>query len=353
MAPWRISPSPEPGSDWRTSDMAIPRILRRQGRHPRRAAAALVVIALIGTATASVSSATALPTNGRIAFARATPDHQDDQTFTANADGSDVHELLPGFTSGSPHWSPDGRHVAVISGLGAPCPPTCTGNTVIIDPVTGTYRTLASQGFPAVSTFCSIWSPDGARFLCDGGNDDNPAVNGIYTIRSSDGGGLTRITDSGGMTDAPIAWSPDGLKIAFGRNEQGSCTMRSAIYVVNVDGSGLHRITPWGFCDDDGSWSPDGTRIAFVKDDGNIFTVHPDGTGLAQLPLATASRAFAGDIAWSPDGARMVFILTLQTGAHSFQSGLGTANADGTNVRQITVSPTFDHQADWGRMAVP
>jgi TolB protein len=165
---------------------------------------------------------------------------------------------------------------------------------------------------------------------------------------------LTRITVAdGGMTDSPMAWSPDGLKIVFGRFQQGNCTNRSAIYVVNVDGTGLHRITPWGFCDGEGSWSPDGTRIAFVKDDGNIFTVHPDGTGLAQLPLATGSRAYAGDVAWSPDGARIVFILTLQTGAHSFQSGLGTANADGTNVRQITVSPTFDHQADWGRVAVP
>jgi TolB protein len=323
--------------------------------HVLRILGALVASLAVGLASGSGPARASGPlvTNGRIAFARATPDQQDDQTFTANADGSDVRELLPGFTSGSPHWSPDGRFVAVISGLGTTCPPTCTGNTVIIDPVNGTYRTLASQGFPAVSTFCSIWSPDAAHFLCDGENGDNPAVNGIYTIRSSDGGGLTRITDAGGMTDAPIAWSPDGRKIAFGQNDQGNCTKRSAIYVVNVDGTDLHRITPWGFCDDDGSWSPDGSRIAFVKDSGDIFTVHPDGTGLAQLPLATGSRAFAGDVAWSPDGNRIVFILTLQTGAHSFVRGLGTANADGTNVRQITVSPTFDHSADWGRVALP
>jgi hypothetical protein len=28
--------------------------------------------------------------------------------------------------------------------------------------------------------------------------------------------------------------------------------------------------------------------------------------------------------------------------------GLGTANADGTNVLQITISPTFDHSPSWG-----
>jgi TolB protein len=324
--------------------------------HPTRILGAFVASLAIALASGSGPARAAGPdvTNGRIAFARATPDHQDDQTFTANADGSDVRELLPEFTSGSPHWSPDGRYVAVISGLGAACPPTCTGNTVIIDPTTGNDRTLASQGFPAVSTFCSIWSPDATYFLCDGENDNDATVNGIYTIRSSDGGGLTRITSAvDGMVDVPIAYSPDGTQIAFGRTSFHDCSSRSAIYVVNLDGSGLHRITPWGFCDDDGSWSPDGTRIAFVKDNGDIFTVHPDGTGLAQLPLATSVRAFAGDVAWSPDGNRIVFILTLQTGAHSFVEGLGTANADGSNVQQITVSPTFDHSADWGRVPTP
>jgi TolB protein len=322
----------------------------------RRLGPAFIIVCAIIVAFAAPAAVQAGPpvANGRIAFARATPDFQNDQTFTANADGSDIRPLFPAFESSSPHWSPDGRSIAVTSGLGAPCPPTCTGNTVIVDPTTGSYRILLAQGFPAVSTWCSIWSPDATHFACDGENDDNAAVNGIYTVRPSDGGGLTRITVAdNGMVDVPIAWSPDGRQIAFGRTVFHDCSNRSAIYVVNVDGTGLRRITPWGFCDDDGSWSPDGSRIAFVKPNGSIFTVHPDGTGLAQLPLMTNARSFAGDVAWSPDGRDIAFILTIQTGAHSFVSGLGTANADGTNVRQITDSPTFDHSADWGRVPTP
>jgi Tol biopolymer transport system component len=311
-----------------------------------------LLIAALSAATVPVAARTG-GVNGRIAFARATPDRQDDVAYIADSDGTNLRELLPGFTSGSPHWSPDGREVAVISGLGTTCPPACTGNTVIVNATSGTYRVLASQGYPPVGTFCSIWSPDATHFLCEGGNDDNPAVNGVYTIRSSDGGGLTRITNAGGMGDVPIDYSPDGRQIVFGRTSFHDCSAKSAIYVVNVDGSGLRRITPWGFCDDDGSWSPDGTRIAFVKPDGSIFTVHPDGTGLAQLALQTFGRSFAGDVTWSPDGRRIIFILTIQTGPHSFQEGLGTADADGTNVRQITVSSTFDHSADWGAVVNP
>ena len=35
-------------------------------------------------------------------------------------------------------------------------------------------------------------------------------------------------------------------------------------------------------------------------------------------------------------------------GARSFQEGIATANADGSDVQYVTETPTFDHQADWG-----
>src|SRR4051794_8754952 len=101
-----------------------------------------VVAVVIGLLVVAPAGAKAPGENGRIAFARFDPDVGDSLTYTANPDGSDVRELLPGFTSESPRWSPDGTEVAVVSGLGIPCPPTCTGNTVIINAATGSYRVL-------------------------------------------------------------------------------------------------------------------------------------------------------------------------------------------------------------------
>jgi Tol biopolymer transport system component len=305
--------------------------------------------ALVALTAMPAASAKAPGANGRIAFARFDPAFGDDATYTMNPNGSDVQPLFPSFASNSPHWSPDGAEVAVVSGLGIPCPPTCTGNTVIINPATGDYRVLASQGFPAVSTFCSIWSPDASHFVCDGENDSDASVNGLYTIRSSDGGGLTRITNAGGGADLPIDYSPDGQQIVFARTDPfHNCDSKSALYVVNVDGSGLHRITPWGFCDDDGSWSPDGTKIAFAsgKRLGKIYVVRPDGTGLAQIPIAVSSLGGLGDVSWSPDGTKIAFILFTRRGPGTEQDGIYTANADGTDVQQLTT--TFEHQTDWG-----
>jgi Tol biopolymer transport system component len=325
--------------------MRLPRLIFPAGRRTAfiaTAAAAIVFVVVGGPAQAKVPGS-----NGRIAFARDDPALGDTVTYTANPDGSHMQPLLPGFTSGLPHWSPDGSEVAVGSSLGLPC---CDFpySAVIINPDTGSFRTLAMQD-PNVATFCTIWSPDATHLACAGDGPPDASVNGVYTIRSSDGGGLTRITNVEGAIDIPIDYSPDGTQIVFGRvdPEDHHCTKRSALYVVNVDGSGLHRITPWGFCDDDGSWSPDGSEIAF-EHRGSLFVVHPDGSGLAKIPLATGSpQSSAGDFSWSPDGTKIAFLLITSTG-----EGIATANADGSNVQQITNSPTFDNQPDWGSHAL-
>jgi Tol biopolymer transport system component len=285
-------------------------------------------------------------TNGLIAFVRS--DSNTDTTYIMNPDGSHLQAVLPGIEgTHAPHWSPDGTQLALLAPLDNPCPP-CAASTIIFNPDTGSYRILSPPD-PNLGTACSIWSPDASHFACEVGSNDG-SRNGIYTIRTSDGLGLTQVTSNPGGDDVPIDYSPDGSQIVFGRVDPNDhhCTTRSAIYVVNVDGSGLHRITPWGFCDDDGGWSPDGTEIAFAHQ-GSLFVVHPDGTGLAKIPIATGSFNREGDVTWSPDGTKIAFILFVQTAPGTSQEGIGTANADGSNVQLVTSAPPyFDHEADWG-----
>lgn len=281
---------------------------------------------------------------GQIVFTRAVTDRSEEAViYVANPDGTHMHELLPGLHSEeSPYWSPDGSQIAVLSGLGQPC---CTVAAVIVDPDTGAYRVLTMPD-PSLFTACVVWSPDAQRLACAGFGNEDPSRNGIYSIRTSDGQGLTRITSNPGGGDFPLDYSPNGEKIVFGRTDPSGPdgeNHNQALFVVNVNGSGLHRITPWGFYDEQGSWSPDGSKIAF-EHRGSIFTVHPDGTGLGKIPLAVAGPYGAGDIVWSPDGTKIAFLLVTQTG----QEGIATANADGSDVKQVTISPTFDHQADWG-----
>jgi Tol biopolymer transport system component len=292
----------------------------------------LIVLGLLA-ALATLAAPTAIPAggkaagpNGRIAFARDDPASTDGETFTytANPDGSDVQPLFPGFHAGFPRWSPDGSEVAIL----APCTDGEENCAVtIVNPDTGTFRQLKMPD-PTLFIACLAWSPYATHFACEGGNDDSSA-NGVYTIRSSDGGGLTRLTNAGGGSDIPIDYSPDGTQIVFGRFDVPNRPPRanSALFVLNLNGGAVRRITPWGFADNAGSWSPDGTKIAF-EHLGSLFVVDPDGTGLAKIPLEINGRSGAGDFAWSPDGNKIAFLLFSRTG-----QGIATANADGSDVQ--------------------
>ena len=285
--------------------------------------------------------------NGLIAFSRQDFLTGGAVTYTISPAGGAPQPLLSPFESGGPHWSPDGSLVAVASTLDQPCCDVLPYSSVIVNPDGGSFTALPMQD-PSVGTLCQIWAPDGRRLACDGENDNDASVNGVYTIRSSDGADLKRITNAGGMFDIPIDYSPDGTRIVFGRTGPNhECTTASGLFVVGADGGVPQRITPHGWCDDDGSWSPDGRWIAF-EHRGSLFVVHPDGSDLTKIPLAVGSRAFGGDFSWSPDGQQLVFLVFVVTGPGQFYEGIATANADGTNVRQLTISPSFDNQPDWG-----
>jgi hypothetical protein len=74
------------------------------------------------------------------------------------------------------------------------------------------------------------------------------------------------------------AWSPDGKKIAFVCRERSD----SGIYVMQADGSAQTRLAA-GDCSSTPDWSPDGAAIAFTGNDGEIYLIRADGTGLQKL----------------------------------------------------------------------
>jgi Tol biopolymer transport system component len=261
-----------------------------------------------------------------------------------NPDGKHLRAILPRVPTSVPHWSPDGSKLALQAALSG------GHSTIILNPDTGKRRVLSPPD-PNIATYCSVWSPDATHFACDGESDSTHAVNGVYTIRSSDGRGLKRVTNADGALDIPIAYSPDGKQIVFGRvGPNHNCLTTSALYVVYVNGGGLRRITPWGFCDDDGSWSPDGTKIAFASGNGHgrIYVVHPDGSGLRKIPLKVSGTSGLGDVSWSPDGTKITFILGGGSETGAGPEGIYTANDDGRDLQRVTSSPTFDHETAWG-----
>jgi Tol biopolymer transport system component len=195
---------------------------------------------------------------------------------------------------------------------------------------------------PDLNLGCGDVSPDGTRMVLEGFNDRRGDLNGIYTVRSSDGGNLVRLTD--GLDGYP-QYAPDGSRVVFLRTRPGVLPDGAgALFVVNVDGTGLRRITPWGFAFLQQSWSPDGSWIAFQKPYGRLYLVHPDGSGLHEVPLVLPAGMGARQPSWSPDGTRIVFSAEESDGADLFM-----VRPDGTDLERITdTTDVVETGADWG-----
>jgi Tol biopolymer transport system component len=304
----------------------------------------IFVSVLLLTGAVSVTGASGKPRgfNGKIV----TSVNGDAQVYTVHPDGTDQRLVAVDASPGQ--WSPDGHLISLVDEISG------AGQLLNVDSGSVVDLNLAAQ-YPDLFLACVVWSPDSARLACEGGFID-PSLQGVYTVRSSDGGDLRQVTSDPGGDDCPSDYSPNGQRLLFSRADATTYAM----YTVKLDGSGLRQVTPPGmnfnFCD--ASWSPQGNEIVFsahAPSDtrSTIWRMHTDGSGLRQLPISGCGGSFADPTSigcfsprWSPDGRKIVFArLVAATG----QEDLYTVNADGSGLFQVTRTPDIaEDGGDWG-----
>jgi Tol biopolymer transport system component len=314
--------------------------------------------AAIAVIVAVAAGAAPRGTNGRIVFARFDPALGDDFIYTANPDGSQERQLLPTGAEG-PRWSPYGSRVVVL--------PHDVDNVSarIVNPDDGSYRDIANPDPDRFFLPCNEpWSPDGQRLTCEAFGNDDQSVNGIYTLRASDGGGLERVTAAEpDGEDCAGDYSPNGKRLVFLRANYA--TFAFALFTIKLDGTGLRQISPTSsdqfFLNFDcGSWSPQRNEILFSvrapdTDRSTIWVVHSDGSGLRKIPIQGCGGPISDPNSigcftprWSPDGSKILFI-------HN-QPEVGwdlyTVNADGTGLAPAVTNPLNDESPDWGTHAL-
>ena len=288
----------------------------------------LVVSGCGGTkrATSTSATTTAQPQwhpqpadNGLIAFVRA------NGVMIADERGEKQRAITPpsgpyGPLYDQPAWSTDGKQLAFDRIRF----PTHAYEDVLVASARGArakaevvYRAgLPIGGHPA-------WAPDGRIVI----SSDEDVDEGDLLEASNISGRRFRLLplpgyksareEGSGPSDEEAAWSPDGRLIAFTRNE-------GELYTVRPDGSALHRLPPVAGHNPD--WSPDAKRILF--DDGrDIWIAEADGTKAARL-IAGPQRDF--DPAWSPDGTKILFVRKAREA-----TDVWVANADGSGLRML------------------
>jgi WD40 repeat protein len=325
----------------------------------------VTLLAIVLVSLTALPAAAKYPgTNGQIAFTRY--DDTGAHVFTANPDGGNPKQL-PADDADLAVWSPGGSQILITI-----CCPSGPPRPAIINADGTGFNLLSISGLPADGdVVCRAWSPDASQLLCLYTRDtDDHSLDGIYTIRVSDGAVLKRLTvnpypptGSFGGGDIPGDYSPDGRQFVFLRAKPGAGPMpdrnqSGALFVENTDGTGLRQITPYGLADSHNvpseSWSPDGKQILFGSVHGSfggaaagLYVVNTDGTGLRAIPLKIDSRSYPFNPRWSPDGSKIIFSLFTATGPGTGDEGIATANADGSGLSQVTSGGGYD-VADWG-----
>jgi WD40-like Beta Propeller Repeat len=313
-------------------------------------AAASPTSTTIESPRASLTPATPA-SGGKVVFSRHDLQTDDTFCFTIDPDGSNEARTHSG-ACGPP--SPDGRKILITvyqpSGFG----PLVGGRPATTNPDGSGFTVLDSYPKRQISLTCRYWSPDGRRLLCESGGDGMFTDDGIYTMRSSDGGDLVRLTRAPkDHEDQPQGYSPDGSRILF---ERVSDVEPSAEYIVNADGTGLVRLSASDLWAADfvlgADWSPDGSAVAFVaavESGGHpgLYVVNADGTGLRQIVTPDVGGLTAR---WSPDGRWIASSTCLRCGPQVFlihPDGTGrVALTDGSD-GSTSLTPVWSPDGSW------
>ena len=157
-----------------------------------------------------------------------------------------------------PVWSPDGRHLAYVSGH----LPGRTGKRVLN--IAAADGTGVLRSFPCPDAYCepTDWSRDG-RLLVNVRNDQGWDV---WTV-SADAGGSAKALLAQPFSERDARFSPDGGWIAYVSEETG----RPEISVRSIAGSKRVAISARGGAEP--VWRRDGSELYFVDTQGRLHSV--------------------------------------------------------------------------------
>lgn len=245
--------------------------------------------------------------------------------------------LVSNECSRRPSWSPDGSEIVFDYYAGPACPDSVT-EALVRASVTGVSQKEVMRSAEIRSPEAPVWSPQG-DWIAFSNNDWGGAAKGVYIIRP-DGTEMTHLTSERGY---PV-WSPDGKWIAF--------TGPDGTYAVRLDGAKFQLSAPSEvpYLYTSPSWSPDGRSLAYVcKRGGESFwsgvsdlcISHMDGSDVRNLTKDTVVKGVSWPD-WSPTGSRIVFI-----GRQGGQWDVFTVNSDGSDLINVTQSPSDEDRAMW------
>ena len=174
------------------------------------------------------------------------------------------------------------------------------------------------------------WSPTGEQILFASDRDRFPGSWDLY-LMDADGESVQPVFEKSAARRHPT-WSPDGEHIAYTRTVGGV----GYVYIATSDGKNEERMAIGG----SPAWSPDGSEIAYV------VRVAPDRLNIYILNVRTRKQkhffppddiSTAREPAWSPDGSKLAFMWHQKRPQD--EGEIYTLNRDGTGLQELVREP--------------
>jgi TolB protein len=236
---------------------------------------------------------------------------------------------------------PSKRKIAAVRVFGSPGQ---VGLYVAASDGSGEHPLLSSTN----SDYDPVWAPDGSAIVFTSERDGSAD---LYRVKS-DGSGLERLTNDPAYDDQ-AAFSPDGKQLVFVSTRSGGHPL---LWILDLASGRAKSLTSGTSGDFRPSWSPDGRSIAFSSGRGNpfpfshgrwerlqladIYTVHPDGSGLKKI---TKGGDFCGSPKWASDSRHLVaYCMT----AEQTLANRRTSPDPGNDTRLVSIDATTGTSTD-------
>lgn len=246
--------------------------------------------------------------------------------------GGDQLLNVPSRPSQVAAWSPDSTSL-LLSGMS-----TRLDELYRVSSDGENFRSLTEE---VDDSWMPVWSPDD-RYIVFVGGDGYGDWN-IFRMDSDGGNVLPLTTSSDHENNMFPEISPDSQRIAFVSDRYGG----QDIYLMNIDGSDLQRLTWTTAYEMQASWSPDGQKLLVIAQplgltSGDIYVIEVADGNTRHL-IQHSSFIFSSSPSWSPDGSEILFVYQNESGS----ADIYVANADGSNLRQLTHNPDLESFPVW------
>ena len=242
------------------------------------------------------------PDGKRVRFAR------DLRYWEIAADGSNPHEILPGWHATNPkyfmccgHWTPSGDSFLFLAGTAEFAKNLAAARQLWALDERRNWPHRVNPEPVQLTNGATIWgafafSRDGKTVYCTGITQRGELVR--YDAKAKQ-----LLPYLGGISAEYVNFSRDGKYLVYVSYPEGT------MWRANRDGSGMQQLTGPPFYPITPEWSPDGTQILFSELEpshrGEMYLVSSQG-GVPKRLLAH-EKGWAAIPDWSPDGKKIVF----------------------------------------------